>query len=98
MSNFNRIFSEIFARRVVAEKLSENLSEQERHESEERLKMIGNLMYNGEFGECNNVTNADIEITNPYAKGCNVQQVSIKPSTSADGWKYHKKNKRKSKK
>ena len=46
MSNFNRIFSEIFARRVVAEKLSENLSEQERHESEERLKMIENLMNN----------------------------------------------------
>ena len=98
MNNFNRIFSEIFARRVVAEKLSENLSEQERHESEERLKMIGNLMYNGEFGECNNVTNADIEITNPYAKGFNVQQVSLITSTSADGWKYHKKNKRKSKK
>ena len=46
----------------------------------------------------NNVTNADIEITNPYAKGCDIQQVSIKSSTSADGWKYHKKNKRKSKK
>ena len=98
MSNFNRIFLEIFTRRVVAEKLSENLSEQERHESEERLKMIENLMYNGEFGECNNVTNADIEITNPYAKGFNVQQVSLITSTSADGWKYHKKNKRKSKK
>lgn len=98
MSNFNRIFSEIFACREVAEKLFENLSEQERHESEERLKMIGNLMYNGEFGECNNVTNADIEITNPYAKGFNVQQVSLITSTSADGWKYHKKNKRKSKK
>ena len=98
MSNFNQRFSEIFARREVAEKLSENLSEQERHESEERLKMIENLMYNGEFGECNNVTNADIEITNPYAKGFNVQQVSLITSTSADGWKYHKKNERKSKK
>ena len=98
MINFNQRFSEIFARREVAEKLSENLSEQERHESEERLKMIENLMYNGEFGECNNVTNADIEITNPYAKGFNVQQVSLITSTSADGWKYHKKNKRKSKK
>ena len=43
----------------------------------------------------NNVTNADIEITNPCAKGCNVQQVSLMTSTSADGWKYHKKNKRK---
>ena len=90
MSNFNRIFSEIFARR-----LSENFSEQERHEREERLKMIENLMNNGEFDEYNNVTNADIEITNPYAKGCNVQQVSLMTSTSADGWKYHKKNKRK---
>ena len=43
----------------------------------------------------NNVTNADIEITNPYAKGCDIQQVSFELSTSADGWKYHKKNKRK---
>ena len=48
MSNFNQRFSEIFARREVAEKLSENLSEQEQHESEERLKMIKNLMTNGE--------------------------------------------------
>ena len=43
----------------------------------------------------NNVTSAYIEITNPYAKGCNVQQASLMTSTSADGWKYHKKNKRK---
>ena len=48
MSNFNQRFSEIFARREVAEKLSENLSEQEQHECEERLKMIKNLMTNGE--------------------------------------------------
>lgn len=48
MSNFNRIFSEIFTRREVAEKISENFSEQEQHESEERLKMIENLMKNGE--------------------------------------------------
>ena len=48
MSNFNKRFSEIFARREVVEKLSENLSEQEQHESEERLKMIKNLMTNGE--------------------------------------------------
>ena len=48
MSNFNRIFSEIFARREAVEKLSENLSEQEQHEREERLKMIKNLMNNGE--------------------------------------------------
>ena len=43
----------------------------------------------------NYVTITDYEITNPYAKGCNVQQVSLMASTSADGWKYHKKNKRK---
>lgn len=48
MSNFNNIFSEVFARREVAEKLSENFSEQEQHEREERLKMIKNLMNNGE--------------------------------------------------
>ena len=48
MSNFNQRFSEIFARREVVEKLSENLSEQEQHEREERLKMIKNLMTNGE--------------------------------------------------
>ena len=48
MNNFNQRFSEIFARREVAEKLSDNLSEQEQHESEERLKMIKNLMTNGE--------------------------------------------------
>ena len=48
MSNFNKRFSEIFARREVVEKLSENLSEQEQHEREERLKMIKNLMTNGE--------------------------------------------------
>ena len=46
MSNFNRIFLEIFSRREVAEKLSENFSEQEQHEREERLKMIKNLMKN----------------------------------------------------
>ena len=43
----------------------------------------------------NNNTITDYEITNLYAKGCYVQQVSFKTSTSADGWKYHKKNKRK---
>lgn len=48
MSNFNKRFSEIFARREVVEKLSENLSEQEQHEREERLKMINSLMKNGE--------------------------------------------------
>ena len=50
MNNFNRIFSEIFARREVVEKLSENFSEQEQHEGEERLKMIENLMSNGGNG------------------------------------------------
>ena len=50
MSNFNRIFSEIFSRREVAEKLSENFSEQEQHESEERLQMGENLMNKGENG------------------------------------------------
>ena len=48
MSNFNQRFSEIFTRREVAEKLSENFSEHEQHEREERLKMIKNLMKNGE--------------------------------------------------
>ena len=48
MSNFNQRFSEIFARREVAEKLSDNFSDKEQHESEERLKMIENLMKNGE--------------------------------------------------
>ena len=48
MSNFNQRFSEIFVRREVTEKLSENFSEQEQHEREERLKMIKNLMKNGE--------------------------------------------------
>ena len=51
MSNFNQRFSEIFARREVIEKLSENFSEQEQHESEERLKMVENLMNNGENGQ-----------------------------------------------
>ena len=50
MSNFNQRFSEIFARREVVEKLSDNLSEQEQHEREERLRMIENLMNNGENG------------------------------------------------
>ena len=50
MSNFNRIFSDIFARREVVEKLSENFSEQEQHERKERLMMIENLMNNGKNG------------------------------------------------
>lgn len=48
MSDFNNRFSEVFARREVVEKLSENFSEQEQHEREARLKMIENLMKNGE--------------------------------------------------
>ena len=48
MSNFNQRFSEIFARREVVEKLSENYSEHEQREREERLKMIENFMKNGE--------------------------------------------------
>ena len=48
MNNFNQRFSEIFTRREVVEKLSENLSEQEEQEREERLKMSKNLMTNEE--------------------------------------------------
>ena len=48
MSNGGGGGGDIFARREVSEKLSENLSEQEQHEREERLKMIKNLMTNGE--------------------------------------------------
>ena len=35
------------------------------------------------------------ELTNPYASGYNARAVEIPQSTSADGWKYHKRNKRK---
>ena len=48
MSNVDQRLAEMVARREVIEKLSENFSEQEQHESEERLKMIKNLMTNGE--------------------------------------------------
>ena len=47
---------------------------------------------------CLNTTITDYELTNVYASGSIVQQASFKASTSADGWKYHKKNKRKSRK
>lgn len=41
-------------------------------------------------------TLTDYELTtNPYAIGYNVRVVEIPQSTSADGWKYHKRNKRK---
>ena len=42
-----------------------------------------------------NATITEYELTNVYASGGIVQQASLKSSTSADGWKYHKKNKRK---
>ena len=45
-----------------------------------------------------NTTITDYELTNVYASGSVILKLSIKSSTSADGWKYHKKNKRKSKK
>lgn len=44
---------------------------------------------------CLNTTITYYELTNVYASGSIVQQASLKSSTSADGWKYHKKNKRK---
>lgn len=40
-------------------------------------------------------TSTDYELTNPYASGYNVIAFEIPQSTSADGWKYHKRNKRK---
>ena len=40
-----------------------------------------------------NATITDYELTNIDARGSVVKQVSFKTSTSADGWKYHKKNK-----
>ena len=42
-----------------------------------------------------NTTITDYELTNVYASGSIVQQASFKSSTSADGYKYHKKDKRK---
>lgn len=35
------------------------------------------------------------ELKNPLASGYNVRAIEIPQSTSADGWKYHKRNKRK---
>lgn len=43
----------------------------------------------------NDITPTDYKITNPYAIGCNVRTVKYHQSTSADGWKYYKRNKRK---
>lgn len=43
------------------------------------------------------ITNKTYEITNPYASGHKVSKVYIHPSTSADGWKYHKPNKKQKK-
>lgn len=42
-----------------------------------------------------NRTSTDYVLTNPYASGYNVRDVEISQSTSADGWKYYKRNKRK---
>lgn len=43
----------------------------------------------------NDITPTDYKLTNPYASGYSVRVVEIPQSTSADGWKYHKRNKRK---
>lgn len=40
-------------------------------------------------------TRTDYELANPYASGYSVRVAEIQQSTSADGWKYHKRNKRK---
>ena len=42
-----------------------------------------------------NRTSTDYELTNPYVSGYIVRAVEIPQSTSAEGWKYHKRNKRK---
>lgn len=42
-----------------------------------------------------NRTSTDYELKNPYARGYSVRPVEIHQRTSADGWKYHKRNKRK---
>ena len=39
-------------------------------------------------------TSTYYELTNPYARGYNVIEIEIPQSTSADGWKYNKRNKR----
>lgn len=44
-----------------------------------------------------NITSTDHKLTNPYAIGYNVRAVEIQQSTSADGWRYHKPNKKQKK-
>lgn len=44
-----------------------------------------------------NRTSTDYKLTNPYAIGYNVRAVEIPQSTSADGWGYHKPNKKQKK-
>ena len=39
-----------------------------------------------------------VELINPYAHGLTLVDLEVPQSTSADGWKYHKRNKRKKKK
>lgn len=45
------------------------------------------------MNENDNLTHTGHELTNPYASGYAVRAVEIPKSTSADGWKYHKRNK-----
>lgn len=40
----------------------------------------------------------DYKITNNYVYQPRVEDAEIKPSTSADGWKYHKPSKKRKKK
>ena len=44
-----------------------------------------------------NLTSSVYKLTNPYAAlgEYNIRAFEIHQSTSADGWKYHKRNKRK---
>ena len=40
----------------------------------------------------------DYKFTNPYVYEPRVEDIEFKPSTSADGWKYHKPSKKRKKK
>ena len=42
-------------------------------------------------------TSTYYELTNPYARGYNVIENEIPQYTSADGWRYHKPNKKQKK-
>lgn len=44
-----------------------------------------------------NITSTDHKLTNPYAIGYNARAVEIQQSTSADGLRYHKPNKKQKK-